>query len=76
MREKEIRVELADANETLGKRIREGEIQKIPYLLVVGDREESAKSVNVRRYGKGEQGTMNIDEIIKKITKEISERSS
>lgn len=43
-----IRVELGDANETLGKRIREAELQKIPYILVLGEREEKSKTVNVR----------------------------
>ena len=48
LKENGIRVEMPETNETLGKRIREAEIQKTPYILVVGEKEENAKSVTVR----------------------------
>lgn len=51
LKKENIRVEITDANETLGKRIRESEMQKIPYVLVVGEREEKNKTVSVRRRG-------------------------
>ncbi len=47
------RIELKNKNETVSKKIREGELQKIPYILVVGDKEMKAKSVSVRQRGKG-----------------------
>ncbi|MBI4086178.1 MAG: threonine--tRNA ligase [Candidatus Liptonbacteria bacterium] len=50
LRHSGIRVELSDANETLGKRIREAELQKIPYILVVGEREEKNNTASVRHY--------------------------
>lgn len=53
-----VRVELHDANETLGKRIREAELQKIPYLLIVGEREVATKTVAVRERGKEDRGQM------------------
>ena len=56
---------------TLGKRIREAEMQKIPYLLIVGDREVSAKSVGVRARGKGDLGSMEANKFIEKIKEEI-----
>ncbi len=55
-----------DANETVSKKIREGEIQKIPYLLVVGDKEIKRKSVRVRQRGKGDIGKMKLNKFIEK----------
>ena len=69
--EQGIRCELKDENETVSKKIREGEIQKIPYLLVVGDKEMKTKSVRVRQRGKGDIGMMKIDKFVEKIKKEI-----
>ena len=51
LKNNDIRAEINDNNETLGKRIRNAEIQKIPYILVVGDKEMRNKTVNVRRRG-------------------------
>ena len=61
------RTELKNENETISKKIRQGEIQKIPYLLVVGDKEMKTKSVRVRERGKGDIGEMKIDKFIDKI---------
>ena len=61
------RVELKDENETVSKKIREGEIEKIPYLLVVGDKEQKSKSVRVREREKGDIGMMKLEKFIKKI---------
>lgn len=55
---KNLRVELDQRNETIGKKIREAEIQKIPYLLIIGKKEMEAKSVAVRERGKGDKGVM------------------
>ena len=52
--EKEFRVEIKDENETVSKKIRDGEIQKIPYMLVVGDKEIKSKSVRLRDRKKGD----------------------
>jgi len=71
LKNNDVRAELRDENETLGKKIREAEMQKIPYLLVVGDKEIEAKSVSVRERGKGDTGQMPIDKFIDKIKKEI-----
>lgn len=70
-----IRVEINKNNETLGKKIRESEMQKIPYLLVVGDKEIEAKSVAVRQRSKGDIGQSEIKDFIKKIKEEISSKS-
>lgn len=67
--EKGVRVETNDANETLGKRIREAEMQKIPYLLVVGEKEQSSRTVAVRERGKGDRGQMAPDEFFESVDK-------
>ncbi len=75
LKHSDIRVELSDANETLGKRIRQAELQKIPYILVVGEKEENNKTVNVRHYRRGQEGEMKIEKLIEKIEKEIREKT-
>jgi len=71
---KDIRTELDESNETLGKKIRAGEMQKIPYLLVIGDKEIESESVNVRTRGQKETETVKSAEFIVKIKKEIEEK--
>lgn len=60
-----IDAETGDPNETLGKRIREAEMQKIPYILIVGDKEMEAKTVSVRERGKGDLGVMSLQGFLK-----------
>jgi len=74
LKESGIRIELDDANETIGKKIREAELEKIPYILVIGDKEEKNGSVAVRQRGKGDLGAMKLEEFIEKIRKEIAEK--
>jgi threonyl-tRNA synthetase len=62
---KELRCKVKDENETVSKKIRNGEIQKIPYLLVVGDKEMKEKSVKVRERGKGNKGIMKVANFLK-----------
>ncbi len=69
-----IRVIVKNENETIGKKIREGEKQKIPYLLVVGDKEIAADSVAVRERGKGDLGPMKLGDFSKKIKEEIDKK--
>lgn len=61
-----MRVEFDDRNETIGKKIREAELQKIPYILIVGEKEAAAKKVAVRERGKGDIGAVSIEEFLKK----------
>lgn len=75
LKEENVRIELFDQNETLGKKIREAEMQKIPYLLVVGDKEIEANAVAVRERGKGDSGQMNLEKFIEKITNEIKNKN-
>jgi len=64
------RIELDDRNETIGKKIREGELQKIPYLLVIGPREVESKTIAVRERGKGDRGGMTLESFLEHL-KEI-----
>jgi threonyl-tRNA synthetase len=68
------RVKVRDENETVSKKIREGEIQKIPYMLVVGDKEMKSKSVRVRERGKGDIGEMKLNKFLNKIKIEIEKK--
>jgi len=68
------RVKIKDKKETVSKKIREGEIQKIPYILVVGDKEIKSKSVRVRKREKRDIGQMKLEDFLKKIKIEIEKR--
>jgi threonyl-tRNA synthetase len=70
-----IRVELGDANESLGKRIRETEMMKVPYVLVVGEKEEGAKTVNVRSRASENEEEISPKEFLRRVTKEVNERT-
>ncbi len=74
MEDQGFRVKVKSENETVSKKIREGELQKIPYMLVVGDKEKQADSVRVRDREKGDIGMMKIDKFIEKLKKEIKGR--
>lgn len=65
LRSQNVRVEINNKNESVGKKIREAEMQKIPYILIVGDKEMEAKTVSVRERGKGDLGAMSIDDFLK-----------
>jgi len=69
-----IRAEIDKSSESLGKRIREAEKQKIPYILVIGEKEMKSDSVAVRKRNKKEQEVLKIKEFIEKIKKEIQDK--
>lgn len=69
-----IRVDLMTAEDSLGKRIRTAEKQKIPYMLVLGDKEQGESSVTVRCYGKQEQETVKFEKFLDELKVEICER--
>ena len=74
LKNRELRVELKDEKETVSKKIREGEIQRIPYLLVVGDKEIKTKTVRVRERKKGDIGPLKLTKFLKKIITEIEKK--
>jgi threonyl-tRNA synthetase len=70
----DIRVEVDDRSEKIGKKIRDTELAKVPYMLVVGEKEMNDRKVAVRRQGKGDLGVKSIEDFIAEIRHEIKER--
>ena len=67
-----IRVDLDTRDEKIGYKIREAQMQKIPYMLVVGDNEVNEGSVNVRKYGEQKSETISFEEFVKAIKEEVN----
>ena len=74
LKSKKIRVELDDSNEKIGYKIRKAQLEKVPYMLVLGAKEQENKAVAVRSRKLGDIGQMSIEEFIEKIKKEIEEK--
>jgi len=70
----DIRALIDDRNETIGKKIRENELKRIPFLLIVGEKEAASDVVSVRRQGDGDKGQMSIEEFAKLLTDEVKEQ--
>ncbi len=68
----EIRALIDNRNETVGKKIREAEMNKIPFMLIVGDSEEKDETISVRRHGGDDLGTIHISDFAHLVTREIS----
>lgn len=71
LKSQDVRVEIDDRNEKMGYKIREAQMQKIPYQIVVGDKEVENNEVNVRQYGSQDQETLEKDEFIWNLVDEI-----
>ena len=67
----EVRAEVDDRNEKIGRKIRDNEVKHIPYLLIVGEKEQSEGTVSFRRQGGGEQGTLKFEDFANKINEEV-----
>lgn len=76
LKKKHIRVETDERSEKIGKKIREAELSRVPYMLVIGEKEMNEEKVAVRKQGKGDAGTFALNDFIQKITEEIEERKS
>jgi threonyl-tRNA synthetase len=72
LRAEDIRVKVDDSDETVGYKIRQAETQKVPYMLVVGGREEEAGTVAVRAHGSGEQDVVPAEDFVDRITAEVN----
>ena len=70
-----IRVEIDDREEKMGYKIREAQVQKIPYTLVLGDREVEAEEVNVRKYGEKQSESMTVAQFVANIVREVMHAS-
>ncbi len=74
MSDKGIRVDIDDRAEKIGYKIREAQLKRIPYMLIVGEKEVEDKLVSVRSRDDGDQGQIKVDEFIQKVIKELEER--
>ena len=68
------RIEVDDRSEKLGYKLREAQLEKVPYMLVIGDKDVEAGTVSVRSRKEGDKGAMNVDEFIKQIKEEIDNK--
>ncbi|QNA43047.1 threonine--tRNA ligase [Lacibacter sediminis] len=76
LKKADIRAEIDDRSEKIGKKIRDTELARVPYMLVVGEKEVNEGKVAVRKQGKGDAGVFDADEFIAAATLEIKERKS
>ena len=67
----DIRASIDDRNETIGKKIRENELKRIPFLLIVGEKEADSNLVSVRRQGQGDKGQMNVEDFVALVNEEV-----
>ncbi|WP_039790884.1 His/Gly/Thr/Pro-type tRNA ligase C-terminal domain-containing protein, partial [Paenibacillus riograndensis] len=70
-----IRVELDLRNEKLGYKIREAQLEKVPYMLVLGEQEQNSGAISVRKRGSGDAGAMSIAEFVRQIVSENAARN-
>ncbi len=75
MRDAGLRVELDDRAEKIGLKVREAEMEKVPYIVVVGEKEEISDTVSVRSHLKGELGRINLEEFLQKLQSEIENKA-
>ena len=71
LKNNEIRALLDDRNETIGKKIRESELSKIPYMVIIGEKEAKNNTISLRKHKEGDLGSIKIDELIEKINLEV-----
>lgn len=76
LRKAGVRVEIDDRSEKIGKKIRDTELMKVPYMLVIGEKEMNEGQLSIRRQGKGDLGTVALNSFIESIKEEILERKS
>ena len=69
-----LRADVDERTESVGRKIREAELRKVPYMLVVGDREAEQRAVALRRHREGDQGTAPLDEVVERLVAEAASR--
>ncbi len=67
-----LRGEIDERSEKVGRKIRDAELKKIPYMLIIGEKEATSKTVAVRQHGQGDQGSMNLQAFAERLKKEMS----
>jgi len=76
LRKAGVRVEIDDRNEKIGKKIRDTELMRVPYMLVIGEKEVAENQLAVRRQGKGDLGVQSVDSFVELVVDEIDNRKS
>lgn len=76
LKAKGIRVEIDDRSEKIGRKIRDTELEKVAYMLIVGEKEKEENTISVRRHGLGDLGSSNITDFIEKVNLEVFEHKS
>ena len=76
MSESDIRVEVEEANETLGYKIRKAQMEKVPYMIIVGDQEMKGHTISVRSRKNGDQGSQSLPMFVANLIREIKEREN
>lgn len=76
MSESDIRVEVEEANETLGYKIRKAQMEKVPYMIIVGDQEMKSHTISVRSRKSGDQGSQSLPMFVANLIREIKEREN
>lgn len=76
LKKADIRAELDDRSEKIGKKIRDTELSKVPYMLIIGEKEVSEGKVSVRKQGKGDAGSLEPEAFIASVTEEIASRAA
>lgn len=71
LEDKDVRAVVDDRNEKIGRKIRDTELKRIPYMLIIGEKEVGTKTVSVRKQGEGDKGTMSISDFASYINKEV-----
>jgi threonyl-tRNA synthetase len=74
LKKADIRAEIDDRSEKIGRKIRDTELMRVPYMLVIGEKEMNEGKVAIRRQGKGDLGAREVDEFIAEIIEEVKER--
>ena len=76
LKRNEIRTLIDMRSEKIGRKIRDAEMKKVPYMLIVGEKEMNENAVSVRKHGQGDLGTMSVEDFIAMIEKQVKEEQN
>ncbi|MCW2951476.1 MAG: thrS, partial [Conexibacter sp.] len=76
LREEGLRVDVDERTESIGRKIRDAELRKVPYMLIVGDREQESGSVGLRQHREGDLGSLSVEGFVERVRDEIENRSA
>jgi threonyl-tRNA synthetase len=76
LREEGLRVDIDERTESIGRKIRDAELRKVPYMLIVGDREQESGSVGLRQHREGDLGSLSVGGFVERVRDEIERRSA